>query len=174
MRIVTLSYTGRYASLGLGAVLVAVMAACGDASTPNTPLAGESASASAEVTSPEPSAAETAMSHCADLAAFDDDVQAFQADALVGGIIGEAADPDELAAEADRLAQDATDLSAATPPAIADALATVVDSLRAVHEGLLAGTPANEAVNLMADEAPFAAYEVIRAELQTGECAGMW
>lgn len=111
------------------------------------------------------------MSHCADLAAFDDDVQAFQADALVGGIIGEAAEPDELAAEADRLAQDATDLSAATPPAIADALATVADSLRAVHEGLLAGTPANEAVNLMADEAPFAAYEVIRAELRTGECA---
>jgi hypothetical protein len=163
----------RRLSVALVTVLLASTAACSGG--PSEPQAsGEASEATTESPAPASSSAEEAPAYCSGLAAFDDEVQEFQEAALVGDIIGEPTDPDELAAEADRLAQSASDLSGEAPEPITAALAVVAASLAEVRDGLLAGEAPNIAVNVMADQEPFDAYEALRAELQTGGCAGMW
>jgi hypothetical protein len=163
----------RRLSVALATALLASAAACSGGPS-DSPSSGEASEASTEVSAPASSSAEEAPAYCGDLATFDDEVQEFQGAALVGDIIGESTDPDELAAEADRLAQSASDLSGEAPTAIAAALAVVAASLTEVRDGLLAGDAPNIAVNVMADQEPYDAYEALRAELQTGGCAGMW
>jgi hypothetical protein len=163
----------RRLSVALVTVLLAGAAACsGGPSEP--PPSGEASEATTESSAPASSSAEETPAYCWGLATFDEEVQEFQEAALVGDIIGESTDPDELAAEAGRLAQSASDLSGEAPESIAAALVVVAASLTEVRDGLLAGDAPNIAVNVMADQEPFDAFQALRAELQTGGCAGMW
>jgi hypothetical protein len=106
--------------VALVTVLLAGTAACsGGPSEP--PSSGKASEATTESSAPASSSAEETPAYCWGLATFDDEVQEFQEAALVGDIIGEPTDPDELAAEADRLAQSASDLSGEAPESIAAA-----------------------------------------------------